>query len=1062
MKKLLSCLLIIISVSVFAQPNNTCASATLITTDSTCITGTSRLTAQTLTGGTYVAGDLGTTTSACTFVASPDVWYKFIAKTKNPTVSLSGLGTGWGTALKIQLLSGSCGSFTEVACGNNTAPTATFSVTPANTNLLIPGNTYYIRIHSTSLTSPAPVNLGFTICVTDPLERGSRMNEIFSQTVLSPAGVLQYPWEITYGPDDSLWITEARGYKVYKMNSVNGGKRVVLDLSFGSTWFGAAGSGGADTLYVQQSVAAMTANPNGWPQGGFAGLALHPQFGDGSHNFVYVTYIHRYLGGTAPNGIFYRNKLVRFTYNTAAGRLESPSVLLNNLPGSQDHNSQRLVIAPEIKGGTPYLFMGQGDMGAGQFGNRYRNQNSQDPNIYEGKILRLNLESDNPVTGETDSTQWIPNDNPYAAGKSAVWSIGVRNNQGFAYDTASNILYATSHGPYSDDEMNIIERNKNYGHPLVIGYVADGNYNGTTTASGSNTNISAGSPYNDATAPSPLLPAFTALYNGKSTCPPIGNEATNAATIGASYKDPLFSAYAPNNATILTTWQTNPANSGWKSEGWSGLDLYSNKMIPGWNKSVVASGLKWGRLIRLKLGATGTTTLPSNVTGSNANEGDTITYFQSTNRYRDLAFSPNGKDIFLVMDNSSATSGPGVGNPTVAACPGCVIKYTFLGYDSVAVAPGVSKIPKSIDVTTGAVNTCNAGTTINIDGSNNFLWVPITGPDGNILAEINANGNNLGLITSSFYKHSGSIRNKGGVRYLDRNITITPQFQPTLPSGSPLVKIRLYISKAEFDALDADAFSGLTGTGNINLLKILKNNDPCRATALAATNMINPTNTVLADLQHGPNGYVLQADISGFSSFYFGTANVTLPLDLLTFTGSLQNNATTLLKWQTENEVNTSHFEVERSIDGNGFSKIGTVNAAGNNTSVLDYSFIDKEAANQQSLVLYYRLKMADINGTFKYSNVITISLADITGRVTVMPNPVTNEARVTVAAPEDGRLIYKIIDNAGRTVLQKSMQVRKGAVNSISVDMSKLSTGMYYLNVTGAGMNSNTKLQKL
>jgi hypothetical protein len=272
----------------------------------------------------------------------------------------------------------------------------------------------------------------------------------------------------------------------------------------------------------------------------------------------------------------------------------------------------------------------------------------------------------------------------------------------------------------------------------------------------------------------------------------------------------------------------------------------------------------------------------------------------------------------------------------------------------------------------------------------------------------------------------------------------------------------LYISKAEFDALDADAFSGLTGTGNINLLKILKNNDPCLATALGATTMITPTNTVLADLQHGPNGYVLQADISGFSSFYFGTANVTLPLDLLTFTGSLQNNATTLLKWQTENEVNTSHFEVERSIDGNGFTKIGTVNAAGNNTSVLDYSFIDKDAANQQSLVLYYRLKMADINGVFKYSNVITITLADITGRVTVMPNPVTNEARITIAAPEEGRLIYKIIDNAGRTVLQKSVQVRKGAVNTISVDMGKLSTGVYYLNVTGAGMNSNTKLQKL
>ena len=119
------------------------------------------------------------------------------------------------------------------------------------------------------------------------------------------------------------------------------------------------------------------------------------------------------------------------------------------------------------------------------------------------------------------------------------------------------------------------------------------------------------------------------------------------------------------------------------------------------------------------------------------------------------------------------------------------------------------------------------------------------------MAEINANGNNLGTVTSSFYKNSGVLRNVGGITYLDRNLTITPQFQPTLPAGSPLVKIRLYISKAEFDALDADPLSGVT---SINDLKILKNNDPCSATILSDPTLFNPANTLLADLQHGTNG----------------------------------------------------------------------------------------------------------------------------------------------------------------------------------------------------------------
>ncbi len=1044
---------------ILAQPaNNVCgaATATLIKTDSACVTGKSSLTGQTLTAATP---DGGAMTSNCTAVNAPDVWYKFAAKTQYPTIILSGLGSAWGNTLKVQLLSGTCGSFTEVACGNNNPATATFTITPANTVPLTPGDTFYVRIYRSNITSPAPASLGFNICITDALTKGSRMGEVFSRTILSPALALQYPWEVTYGPDDSLWVTEARGYKVYKMSPNTGVKRTVLDLSSTSTQFGASGTGGADTLYAQNmSNWGVPAGTNGWPQGGLAGLALHPRFLDGSgHDYVYITYIHRYLSGTAPNGIFYRNKLVRFNYNIITARLESPVVLLNNLPGSQDHNSQRLIIAPITKGGTPYLFMGQGDMGAGQFGNRYRDQNAQNPSFYQGKILRLNLESDNPVTGETDSTQWIPNDNPYTTGKSAVWSIGIRNNQGFAYDTALNILYGSSHGPYSDDEINIIEGFRNYGHPLVIGYAADGNYNGNA-ASGTNTSVSAGSPFNDATAPNPTLPAFTTPFGGKSTCPPIGDEITNRDNINLSstgqYKDPIFSAYPSSAATILTTWQTNPGNAGWESEGWSGLDLYSNKIIPGWKKSLVAAGLKWGRIIKLNLDATGTATLPSNIGGAVGNASDTITYFQSTNRYRDLAFAPNGKDIFLVMDNS-ATSGPSGVNPTAPACPGCVVKYTFLGYDSAAAAPGVSKIPKSIDVTDGAVNTCNAGTTITINGTNNFLWVPITGPDGNILAEINAMGQSLGTVTSSFYKNSGAVRANGGISYLDRNITITP----TVTTFSIPVKVRLYISKTELNALIAAPASGVASISN---LKILKNNDACGAAVASVTTLLAPTNNIAADLQHGTNGYVLQTNVSGFSSFYFGSTNITtLPLDLLTFTGVLENNAVTLLKWKTTNQINTSHFVVERSITGNNFNTIGVVNAVSNNSNVFNYSFNDNDAANQRSPILYYRLKITDANGAFKYSTVISILLPGINGTITISPNPVVNNLNAAVTSPVTGIASWRVIDNTGRTILYSTSLLKKGS-NVLSININKLAVGSYYLYVSGDGINVKTKFQKL
>ena len=639
--------------SVLAQPNNNCVNATLITTDSAC-TGASYLTNQTLSGAT---ADGGTIASACTAINSEDVWYKFVAKTAFPTITVGNLGSSWGTKLKIQLLAGSCGSFTEKACANNT-----LTLTPALTNGLTPGLTYYIRIYKNAISAPSGANWGFDICVTDPLSRGSRMNEVFSRTILSAANVLNYPWEVTYGPDNNLWITESKGYKVYRMDPNTGVKTTVLDISQGSTFLPLA----------DRTFNCQFANGTG-AQGGLAGLALHPNFltYPSPQNYVYVSYIFSSDGGSSPTGLFYTNRLVRFYYDTLTGIMGSPR-LIASLPGSNDHNSQRMIIAPVTTGGTNYLFYAEGDMGAGQFSNRTRPNNAQTVASLEGKILRFNLDTAGGVP-------WIPTTNPYSS-TSPVYCMGIRNNQGFAYDSVLNILYGASHGPYSDDEINIIQPFKNYGHPLVIGY-ADGNYNGNLTP-GTSTSISAGAPWTD--------------NSGASSCPPIGNETTrmNAIIAGAAttgtYKGPLYSAYTTPAAAITSTWQTNPGNAGWYSEAWSGLDIYQNKMIPGWNKSLVAAGLKWGRLIRLPLSPNGIKTLPSNL--DSANTTDTITYFQSTNRYRDLAFAPNGKDVFLIMDNSSATSGPGVGNPTVPACPGCVLKYSFLGY--AADAAGFSTIPK--------------------------------------------------------------------------------------------------------------------------------------------------------------------------------------------------------------------------------------------------------------------------------------------------------------------------------------------------------------------------------
>src|SRR4029078_6906056 len=83
---------------------------------------------------------------------------------------------------------------------------------------------------------------------------------------------LGMPWEITYGPDDSLWVTEAKAYRIRKVSTVNGGKRTILNL--------------ANNKNFGRSAAT-------WPQGGLMGLALHPQLMTGKP-YVYVAYVYRF------------------------------------------------------------------------------------------------------------------------------------------------------------------------------------------------------------------------------------------------------------------------------------------------------------------------------------------------------------------------------------------------------------------------------------------------------------------------------------------------------------------------------------------------------------------------------------------------------------------------------------------------------------------------------------------------------------------------------------------------------------------------------------------------
>ena len=172
-------------------------------------------------------------------------------------------------------------------------------------------------------------------------------------------------------------------------------------------------------------------------------------------------------------------------------------------------------------------------------------------------------------------------------------------------------------------------------------------------------------------------------------------------------------------------------------------------------------------------------------------------------------------------------------------------------------------------VSSGLANTSSSFPSITIDATNNNRWVSITDKDGNAVAEIKANGNNLGIVTASMFINGGAIRkDKNNKYYLDRNITITPQVQPKTP-----VDVRLYIKATEYEALKNAA--NIKGKPNaivsITDVKIYPVNIKCSPTAAALGNTVS----TIAD--NWENDYVLSASVSTLSSFFFAAKTTCAP-----------------------------------------------------------------------------------------------------------------------------------------------------------------------------------------
>lgn len=224
------------------------------------------------------------------------------------------------------------------------------------------------------------------------------------------ASGLEVPWGIVFLPNKNLLVTERPG----RVRIIENGKLR------------------PEPVYVVPDVEPSS-------ESGLMDISLHPDFA--ANNYVYLAYAYNKSGK--------RDKVVRYKF--VDNKLIEPKIIIEDIPSAPNHAGMRARFGPDGK-----LYITTGDSTDRKI--------AQQMNSLGGKTLRLN----------DDGT--VPKDNPFinqAGARPEIWTLGHRNAQGLAWQPGSGLMFQTEHGPSGfdgpggGDEVNIVERGKNYGWPTI-------------------------------------------------------------------------------------------------------------------------------------------------------------------------------------------------------------------------------------------------------------------------------------------------------------------------------------------------------------------------------------------------------------------------------------------------------------------------------------------------------------------------------------------------------------------------------------------------------------------
>jgi len=171
-----------------------------------------------------------------------------------------------------------------------------------------------------------------------------------------------------------------------------------------------------------------------------------------------------------------------------------------------------------------------------------------------------------------------------------------------------------------------------------------------------------------------------------------------------------------------------------------------------------------------------------------------------------------------------------------------------------------------------------------------------------------------------------------------------------------------------------------------------------------------------------------------------------LPVDFIGFTGTTKNNFVSL-EWKTTRETGVDYFEIEKSLDGIQYSRIGT-QAAGNELSlVYTYKFSDSQPLAQRT---YYRIRVINLNGNKEHSETISfVPGSAFLNTVNIAPNPFNARLTLNLNSKTVFKATVSMYDAQGRLVLAEEWKINSGQNQKMISPKTILSNGIYLIRIT-------------